>query len=111
MGNRHDRLRPPSHVPAELTPALSVMAWIDPATYPATAPPPSRGPMTDAPTPPPAPDDEAILRLAEAMVFSNAAPVTPRALSRILPEGVDPDAVIEALRARYANRGVELAEV
>ena len=87
------------------------MAGLDPATYPATAPPSSRGPMTDAPTPPPAPDDEAILRLAEAMVFSNAAPVTPRALSRILPEGVDPDAVIEARRARYANRGVELAEV
>ncbi len=67
--------------------------------------------MTDAPDPPPAPDDEAILRLAEAMVFSSAAPVTPRALSRILPEGADPEAVIEALRARYAGRGVELAEV
>ncbi len=67
--------------------------------------------MTEAPDPPPAPDDEAILRLAEAMVFSSAAPVTPRALSRILPEGTDPEAVIEALRARYAGRGVELAEV
>jgi len=67
--------------------------------------------MTDTPDPPPAPDDEAILRLAEAMVFSSAAPVTTRALSRILPEGLDPEAVIEALRARYAGRGVELAEV
>ena len=84
------------------------MAGLDPATRPGPAPPP---PMTDTPDPPPAPDDEAILRLAEAMVFSSATPVTPRALSRILPEGVDSDAVLDALRARYAGRGVELAEV
>ncbi len=84
------------------------MAGLDPATRSRSAPPPR---MTDTPDPPPAPDDEAILRLAEAMVFSSANPVTPRALSRILPEGVDSDAVIDALRARYAGRGVELAEV
>ena len=84
------------------------MAGLDPATRPRTAPPP---PMTETPDLPPAPDDEAILRLAEAMVFSTATPVTPRALSRILPEGVDSEAVIDALRARYAGRGVELAEV
>jgi segregation and condensation protein B len=36
--------------------------------------------------------------------------VGARALSQLLPENVDPDAVIAALRERYAGRGVELAE-
>ena len=34
-----------------------------------------------------------------------------RALSQLLPETVDADAVIAALRDRYAGRGVELVEV
>jgi len=55
--------------------------------------------------------DEAELRLAEALVFAGAGPVTARALSQILPECADVDAVIAALRERYAGRGVELAEV
>jgi segregation and condensation protein B len=59
----------------------------------------------------PPPVEEALLRLAEAMIFSSAAPVTPRMLARILPEGADAAAVITALRHRYAGRGVELAEV
>jgi segregation and condensation protein B len=54
--------------------------------------------------------DEAALRLAEALVFSSAAPVTARALSQIVPVEVDAQAVIEALRARYAGRGVELVD-
>ncbi len=54
--------------------------------------------------------DEDALRLAEALVFASAAPVTARALSQLLPESADADAVIAALRARYAGRGVELAE-
>ena len=57
----------------------------------------------------PAPEEDA-LRLAEALVFASAAPVTPRALAQLLPEGVDVDAVVAALRERYAGRGVELAE-
>src|SRR3954449_8146144 len=69
--------------------------------------------MTDeqsaAPVAPVAPDEEA-LRLAEALVFASAGPVGARALSQLLPENVDPDAVIAALRERYAGRGVELAE-
>lgn len=52
-----------------------------------------------------------VLRLAEAMIFASASPVTPRALSRILPEGTDAALVIEAVRARYSGRGVELADV
>jgi segregation and condensation protein B len=54
--------------------------------------------------------DEAALRLAEALVFAGALPVTARALSQLLPEAADADAVVAALRARYAGRGVELAE-
>jgi segregation and condensation protein B len=59
----------------------------------------------------PVPPDEAVLRLAEAMVFAAAGPVLARALARVLPDGCDAEAVIEALRARYAGRGVELADV
>jgi segregation and condensation protein B len=54
---------------------------------------------------------EAALRLAEALVFASASPVTARALAQILPDDADAEAVIAALRARYAGRGVELAEV
>jgi segregation and condensation protein B len=57
-----------------------------------------------------APDEDA-LRLAEALVFASANPVTPRALSQVLAENMDPAAVLAALRARYDGRGVELVEV
>ena len=57
------------------------------------------------------PDMEAMLRLAEAMAFAVAAPLTARALGHLLPEGADADAVLTALAARYAGRGVELAQV
>ena len=66
-------------------------------------------PPAEAPAVPQPPDEES-LRVAEALIFSSAAPVTPRALSQILPDNVDSDAVIEALRARYAGRGVELVD-
>jgi segregation and condensation protein B len=54
---------------------------------------------------------EDALRLAEALVFASAAPVTARALAQLLPEGVEAEPVLIALRERYAGRGVELAEV
>ncbi|HEX3399312.1 MAG TPA: SMC-Scp complex subunit ScpB [Acetobacteraceae bacterium] len=69
---------------------------------------------------PPAPDTvpgtpheipEEALRLAEALVFANAGPVGARALSQLLPDTVDADAVLVALRERYAGRGVELVPV
>lgn len=59
----------------------------------------------------PASDPEDSLRMAEAMVFASAAPVTTRQLAQVLPEGVEAEAVLAALRDRYAGRGVELAEV
>lgn len=60
---------------------------------------------------PDTPDPAELLRLAEAMVFAATAPVTPRQLTQLLPDGADADAVLAALRAQYAGRGVELVEV
>ena len=54
---------------------------------------------------------EAWLRLAEAAVFATAAPLPPRALAALLPEEADVAAVLAALAARYAGRGVVLVEV
>ena len=53
---------------------------------------------------------EDAIRLAEALVFASAEPVAARALAQLLPEEADADAVLAALRARYAGRGVELVE-
>jgi segregation and condensation protein B len=58
----------------------------------------------------PRPPDEASLRLAEALVFSSAEPVSPRSLQRLLPDNMDAEAVLAALRERYNGRGVELVE-
>jgi segregation and condensation protein B len=54
--------------------------------------------------------DEDALRLAEALVFASAEPVTPGGLARVLADDIDADAVLAALKARYAGRGVELVE-
>ena len=64
--------------------------------------------------PPPAEEllpTEALLRIAEAMVFASATPVTAKALSQVLPKDADADLVLAQLRTRYAGRGVELVEV
>jgi segregation and condensation protein B len=61
-----------------------------------------------APEPTPISDDH--LRLAEALIFASAQPVTPRALGQLLPEDADPEAILSALKARYEGRGVELVE-
>ena len=63
--------------------------------------------MSDETTP--APTEEA-LRLAEALVFASAGPVSARALTQLLPEEADAAEVLAALRSRYAGRGVELVE-
>jgi segregation and condensation protein B len=68
-------------------------------------------PGQESPSPAPANANEELLRLAEALVFASAAPVGPRALAQLLPDDADVDAVIAALRLRYAGRGVELVEV
>lgn len=53
----------------------------------------------------------AALRLAEAVIFASRDPVSERALSNLLPEGEDADAVLAALAAEYAHRGVTLAKI
>ncbi len=53
------------------------------------------------------PDPE---RLAEALLFAHPGPVTAAMLAAALPEGADPLQVLEAVRARYRGRGVELVE-
>jgi segregation and condensation protein B len=57
------------------------------------------------------PVDEAALRLAEALVFASAGPVSARVLAQALPDGAEAEAVLAVLGARYAGRGVELVEV
>jgi segregation and condensation protein B len=68
-------------------------------------------PTTDElPLPLPAVSGEHV-RLAEALLFAAAEPVTEKALGALLPEGVPAMAVIAALTESLAGRGVEVAEV
>jgi segregation and condensation protein B len=80
---------------------------------PSSDPPPAvAAPEATAATPPPLREpDEDSLRLAEALVFASAEPVSARGLARILPDDIDADAVIAALKQRYVGRGVELVDV
>ena len=71
--------------------------------------PATDSPAAETPAPLREPDEDS-LRLAEALVFASAEPVTPRGLARVLPDDIDADAVLAALRARYAGRGVELVD-
>ncbi len=50
------------------------------------------------------------IRLAEALVFASGVPVSDRALTQALPDGADVAAVMAALCAQYAGRGVSLVE-
>jgi len=50
------------------------------------------------------------MRLAEAVVFAATQPVTPRLLANLLPDDADVDAVMAALTAQYAPRGVNLVQ-
>lgn len=54
---------------------------------------------------------EEALRIAEALVFASEKPVTVQMLAGVLPEELPAAAVLEALAARYAGRGVELQDV
>ena len=44
-------------------------------------------------------------------MFASADPVGTAAIARMLPDAVDAEAVLQAVQARYAGRGVELIEV
>ncbi|MBP0443969.1 SMC-Scp complex subunit ScpB [Roseomonas sp. SSH11] len=56
------------------------------------------------------PSREAI-RIAEALVFASATPVTAARLAPLLPQGISATAVLAALGAEYAGRGVTLSHV
>ena len=51
-----------------------------------------------------------VARMAEALVFASASPVSVRVLAERLPEGADIAAVMEHLRALYSTRGVNLVK-
>jgi segregation and condensation protein B len=51
------------------------------------------------------------VRMAEALLFASAEPVSEKALADRLPDGTDISAVLGQLRAEYAMRGVNLVRV
>jgi segregation and condensation protein B len=51
------------------------------------------------------------MRMAEAIVFASAEPVTDKALAARLPEGVDVPVVMQELQAAYEKRGVNLVRI
>ena len=51
------------------------------------------------------------MRMAEAIVFASAEPVTDRQLAARLPDGVDVAAAISELQSVYEKRGVNLVRV
>ena len=58
--------------------------------------------------PPPAIEQE---RMAEAILFASAAPVTLADLAARLPHGCDAAEALACLRGRYAGRGVHLVRI
>ncbi len=50
-------------------------------------------------------------RMVEALLFAAAEPLTLEDIAERLPAGADAAGALEALRARYAGRGVELTRV
>ncbi|MCB1469444.1 MAG: SMC-Scp complex subunit ScpB, partial [Rhizobiaceae bacterium] len=51
------------------------------------------------------------VRMAEALIFASAEPVSEKALAERLPANVDLRAVLSDLQAGYAKRGVNLVRV
>lgn len=51
------------------------------------------------------------VRMAEAIVFASAGPVSRKALVARLPEGADVPAVMEEVRRQYERRGVNLVRI
>ena len=50
-------------------------------------------------------------RMVEALLFAAAGPLSLEDMERRLPDGCDVEAALDALRLRYADRGVELEVV
>jgi segregation and condensation protein B len=64
--------------------------------------------VTDAPA---EPDRGDALRIAEALLFASAEPLSADELRGRLPEGADVEGVLQELAAFYAGRGVNLVRV
>jgi segregation and condensation protein B len=54
------------------------------------------------------PEDGELLRILEALLFAAAEPLAPEQIKPLLPEGVEPEPLLERLHAAYAPRGVNL---
>lgn len=80
--------------------------------------------MTDTPTPQPGPGDGPIRdtlfeapppaeqeRMVEAILFASAEPVTVAELNARMPHGADGAMAVQALRNRYAGRGVQVVRI
>ena len=50
-------------------------------------------------------------RMAEAIIFASAEPVSEKAIAARLPDGVDVQALLEHLRRDYESRGVNLVRI
>jgi segregation and condensation protein B len=57
------------------------------------------------------PDHGEAMRIAEALLFASAEPLSAEALAGRLPEGADVEAVLRDLAELYAPRGVNLVRV
>lgn len=60
---------------------------------------------------PPRPDHAEAMRIAEALLFASAEPLSAAELALRLPAGTDVEAVLDELQAAYAGRGVNLVRV
>jgi segregation and condensation protein B len=60
---------------------------------------------------PQVPDHYEATRIAEALLFASATPLSVDDLTGRLPEGADVGAILEDLMAHYAGRGVNLVRV
>ena len=50
-------------------------------------------------------------RIVEALLFASKDPLSPAEIGERLPDGVSPDAILEALQKRYADRGIHLVKI
>jgi segregation and condensation protein B len=58
-----------------------------------------------------APDHAEAMRIAEALLFASAEPLSSQELAARLPEGADIEAVLAGLVEHYAPRGVNLVRI
>lgn len=56
-------------------------------------------------------DQAHLMRITEALLFASSEPLDNETLAACLPEGTDVEAVITALQAQYADRGVNLVKI